>query len=100
MFGFLQRMIQSSWQKRLQDKLQVRPYLAYIVLVFFLMGLIHLIARLFIDSFTFSLLFAFVSAVIAGLLFAVCYGNKQEWLTGSWPIRTCIDLWKHDEDEE
>ncbi|WP_019120253.1 hypothetical protein [Brevibacillus massiliensis] len=100
MFDFLQRMIQASWQKRLQDKLLACPFLVYAALVFFLAGLIHLIARLFINSFYFSLFFAFASAVIAVFLFAVRIYGKEEWLTGSWPIRTCIDLWKHDEDEE
>jgi hypothetical protein len=100
MIAWLQRVIRASWQQRLQTLLTAHPYWAFVSIVVFVTTLCHMIVQLIFAGYVFSLLFTLGSVVVGSILFFIKYYNKQGWLTGSWPVRICIELWKHDENEE
>ncbi|UFJ39150.1 hypothetical protein LOK74_13835 [Brevibacillus humidisoli] len=100
MIEWIEQVIRTSWQQRLQALLAAHPYWAFVSIVAFVTTLIHMIVQLMFEGYIFSLLFTIGSVVAGSILFVVKYYNKQGWLTGSWPVRICIELWNHDEDEE
>ncbi|MBO8164475.1 MAG: hypothetical protein H0Z34_12245 [Brevibacillus sp.] len=100
MLEWVERVIRASWQQRLKTMLTADSYWVYVAVVVFVTSLLHQIVLYMFQAYVISLLFTLASVVVGAILFAIRYDNRREWLEGSLPIRTCIELWNHDEDEE
>ncbi len=98
MFGWFQRVFFSSSQYRLKQALDAEPHWVFVAVVFFVGGLLQLILQLVFHGLLFSLAAALAVAAAGAYLFAASAGGRWEWLTGSWPVRICLDLWNHDEE--